>query len=86
MKKQHRKPGRAPQAEIDDILPVYDFSHARPNKYAARYAAEGGTIVVLDPDVAAVFQSPGEVNDALRALSGIITKHGVHRTASRRTT
>jgi hypothetical protein len=61
----------------DEILPEYDFSRARPNKYASRYAA-GSNVVVLDPDVAAVFPNAGEVNDALRALAGIIRKHGQH--------
>jgi len=63
------------QAEADEILPEYDFSRARPNKYASRFAA-GSKVVVLDPDVAAAFPSTGEVNDALRALAGIISKHG----------
>ena len=40
--------------EGDDILPEYDFSRGRRNKYAARYG-EGSNVVVLDPDVAAVF-------------------------------
>jgi hypothetical protein len=61
----------------DEILPEYDFSGARPNKYANRYAA-GSNVVVLDPDVAAVFPNEGEVNDALRALAGINRKHGQH--------
>jgi hypothetical protein len=38
----------------NDILPEYDFSRGRRNKYAARYA-EGSNVVVLDRDVAAVF-------------------------------
>jgi hypothetical protein len=67
-KPEARRPGR------DEILPEYDFSHARPNKYAARYAA-GSSVVVLEPDVAAVFPDAAEVNEALRALAGIIDKH-----------
>jgi hypothetical protein len=58
----------------DEILSEYDFSGASPNKYAARYAV-GSTVVVLEPDVAAVFPNAGEVNEALRALAGIIHKH-----------
>lgn len=65
------------QVDADEILPEYDFSHARPNKYASRYAA-GSNVVVLDPDVAAVFPNAGDVNEALRALAGIIRKHGHH--------
>ncbi|HEX5761042.1 MAG TPA: hypothetical protein VF121_17780 [Thermoanaerobaculia bacterium] len=63
------------EVDADEILPEYDFSNARPNKYASRFAA-GSKVVVLDPDVAAAFPSTGEVNDALRALAGIISKHG----------
>jgi hypothetical protein len=33
--------------------------------------------------VAAAFPSPGEANEALRALAGIIQKHSDHRPASR---
>ena len=36
----------------NDILPEYDFSRGRRNKYAARYA-EGSNVVALDRDVAA---------------------------------
>lgn len=74
------KNGFEDQVDADEILPEYDFSRARPNKYAGRYAA-GSNVVVLDPDVAAVFPSAGEVNDALRALASIIRKHGQHPAA-----
>jgi hypothetical protein len=55
----------------DDIAPEYDFRSARPNPYAARYAA-GATAVVLDPDVAAAFPSAERVNEVLRAVAGIL--------------
>jgi hypothetical protein len=55
----------------DDILPEYDFSRGRRNPYAARLAA-GSHIVVLEPDVAAVFPDASAVNDALRALASIM--------------
>jgi hypothetical protein len=61
-------------AEADEILPEYDFSRARRNKYASRFAA-GSIVVVLEPDVAAAFPSSAEANEALRALAGIIKKH-----------
>ena len=67
----------------DDALPEYDFSRGRRNKYAARYAA-GTNVVVLDPDVAAVFRNASEVNAALRALISVIRRHGPRRTRSRR--
>ena len=80
MSKGHRKPRVAGRVEADEILPEYDFNRARPNKYASRYAA-GSIVVVLEPDVAAVFPSAGEANEALRALAGIIQKHQPRRTA-----
>ncbi len=67
----------------DEILPEYDFTGARRNKYAARYA-EGSNVVVLDPDVAAVFPNAAEVNAALRALAGVIKRHRPPRVGSRR--
>ena len=72
----------AGRVEKDEILPEYDFSDARPNKYAARYAA-GSSVVVLEPDLAAVFPGAGEVNEALRALAGIIHKHRPRRAGPR---
>lgn len=48
----------------------YDFSGGERGRYAARYA-KGTNVVVLDPDVAEVFRSSAEVNDALRALARI---------------
>jgi hypothetical protein len=83
MNKAKRKGREAGRADVDEILPEYDFSHARPNKYASRYAA-GSIVVVLEPDVAAAFPSAGQANEALRALAGIIQKHRPRRTSSSR--
>ena len=74
MKRNLCKPGDSNPAELDEILPEYDFSRARPNKYATRYNRRA-SVVTLDPDVAAVFATPKEVNEALRALAQIIHKH-----------
>jgi hypothetical protein len=49
----------------DDMLEEYDFSNAEIGKYAKRYA-EGTNVVVLDPDVAAVFKTAEAVNAVLR--------------------
>lgn len=83
MKRPLSKTEAADQPDADEILPEYDFSRASRNKYASRYAA-GSTVVVLEPDVAAAFPSSGEANEALRALAGIIRKHGSRRPGSRR--
>jgi hypothetical protein len=67
----------------DEILPEYDFSRASRNKFASRYSA-GSTVGVLEPDVAAAFPNAAEVNEALRALAGIIRKHRTPGADSRR--
>jgi hypothetical protein len=54
-----------------DMLDEYDFSDGVRGKYAERYA-RGTNVVVLDPDVARVFPDAESVNQALRALAGII--------------
>jgi hypothetical protein len=56
-----------------EMLDEYDFSQGVRGKYAARYA-EGTNVVVLAPDVAAVFPDSESVNKALRALVAIAHK------------
>ena len=73
MKKAKTKQVRARTASKDEVLPEYDFSRSRPNKFASRFQA-GSAVVVLDPDIAAVFPSSSEVNEALRALAGVIRR------------
>lgn len=48
-----------------DLLEEYDFSNGEIGRYAKRYA-EGTNVVVLDPDVAAVFKTAEAVNKVLR--------------------
>ena len=51
----------------------YDFSHGVRGKYARRYA-QGTNVVVLEADVAKVFQDAKTVNNSLRALAGIFRR------------
>ena len=74
MKKNNAKRGPSGRVDPDEILPEYDFSRSRPNKYASRYRT-GSSVVVLDPDVAAMFPNADEVNEALRALARVIRRH-----------
>jgi primosomal protein N' len=57
------------------MLDEYDFSSGVRGKYAKRYA-EGTNVVVLAPDVAAMFPDAQSVNDALRALMQIARRNG----------
>ena len=82
MRKNKVSKAPARRVGIDEILPEYDFSQARPNKYASRYA-KGTIVITLDPDVAAVFPGARQANEALRALASLIRKHHPRRIASR---
>jgi len=54
-------------------VPDYDFSNGVRGKYAGRFAA-GTNVVVLSPDVAAVFPDSEAVNEALRTLVRVSAK------------
>ena len=51
----------------DDLLPEYDFSGAVRGKYYERYR-QGTNVVLLYPDVAAIFRDSAAVNETLRLL------------------
>ena len=67
------------RADEDELLPEYDFSGAIRGKHASRYE-KGTNVVVLDPDVSAVFRNAAAVNEALRALLPLMSRHGRGRT------
>ncbi len=46
----------------------YDFSNAKPNPYAQRIREHGSNLVVIEPDLFAIFPDSDAVNDALRLL------------------
>jgi len=45
----------------------FDYSKAKPNRFASRMK-DGPLVAVIDPDVAKVFTTSEQVNNALRAL------------------
>jgi hypothetical protein len=55
--------------EVNEMRPEYhfDYSKARPNRFAGRIGKER-LVVVLDPDISAVFTTPESVKAVLRAL------------------
>lgn len=69
MKKTPRK--SAPDPDRDTMQPEYDFSRGVRGVTAARYR-EGTNIVLLDPDVKAVFPDSLAVNEALRTFARLI--------------
>jgi len=60
----------------DEMRPEYDFSDARPNRFAKKFTKQrgGGVLVLLEPDVAAVFDSSKKVNKFLRATLSAVKK------------
>lgn len=54
----------------DDLRPEYsfDYSQAVRGKYYKRLMEEGANVVILEPDIAAVFRDSASVNEALRSL------------------
>jgi hypothetical protein len=77
MKKKHvSSKSRAPRNTIREEY-RFDYRKAKPNRYAARISPDV-IAVVLDPDVAAVFQSSEAVNSLLRSVISALpeSKHG----------
>jgi hypothetical protein len=54
----------------DDMRREYrlDYSKAKPNRFAGRMKAASPMVVLIDADLAMVFDTPESVNRALRAL------------------
>lgn len=66
---------------IDDyeLLPEYrvDYSKAKPNRFAKKFANR--KIIVLDADVAKIFQTDKQVNAALRAIVDAFPKTAISK-------
>jgi hypothetical protein len=62
----------------DELRPEYEFDYrqAKPNRFAAGWKP-GGRIVVLEPEVAEVFQTSQDVNALLRAVLQAMALNGV---------
>lgn len=59
--------------EDDEMLDEYDFTGGVRGKYVDRMA-KSKNMIVLEPDVAAIFTDSESVNQALRGLLPIIQK------------
>ncbi len=67
--------------KADEMKPEYDFSTGQRGRYAGRYT--GGTnLVVLSPDLAAVFPDSDSVNEAL-LRKGLRNRNAVFSSTSR---
>jgi hypothetical protein len=63
-----KKTPRTQRPKLDDVRPEYqfDYSRAKPNRFASRMTRPV-VAIVLEPDVAAVFDSSAKVNTQLRS-------------------
>lgn len=68
-----------PETLEEDDIPEIDFSGGVRGKHVARYR-QGTNIVLLDPDLAAVFRDSAVVNQALRVY---LSEHGEPPKASK---
>ncbi len=55
------------KTQADEMQPEYEIRGGRRGKYYERYR-QGTNVVLLEPDVAAVFHDSDAVNRALRVL------------------
>jgi hypothetical protein len=72
-------------AETDELREHYDFdySKAKPNRFAER-VGQDSLMVVLEPDVAAIFPTTEAVNDTLRAIAALLANMSQVKSARRR--
>lgn len=55
----------------EEMLDEYDFSNGIRGKYVGRFK-DGSNIIILDPDIAEIFNDSESVNNALRSIAHII--------------
>lgn len=79
MKKTPRKVAERLDPDRDTMRPEYDFSNATRGVTAARYR-DGTNVVLLDPDVKAIFPDSLAVNEALRTFARLVKPRRASRT------
>ena len=70
---------KARSSEADGMLPEYDFdySSARPNRFAGMTDEKRERLILLDPDIAGVFSTSESVNRILRAIITAMPENAV---------
>ena len=82
-----KTPSRSSKPRTKDLRAEYEFhySRSRPNRFASRLGPQT-VAVVLEPDVAQVFDSSRAVNKLLRSvIAANATNESGHRGSRRRT-
>jgi hypothetical protein len=60
----------------------FDYDKAKPNRFAGR-TDQQRTVVILDPDIAEVFNTPESVNNILRALIAAMPQNQQRKTSNK---
>jgi hypothetical protein len=84
MKKTSRKVAERLDPDRDTMRPEYDFSKAVRGVTAARYRT-GTNVILLDPDVNALFPDSAAVNEALRTFARLVKPRRRSRSRPRST-
>jgi hypothetical protein len=71
--KKTSKSNRATTSDNMQAEYQFDYTKARPNRFAPKFP-EGGRVVVLDPDIAQLFTSRESDSAVLRALIATMPK------------
>ena len=68
-----KKTQKTKTRKVEEMASEYrfDYSKAKPNRFAKKMKAEP-LVVLIEPDVAKVFTTAGQVNKALRALISVM--------------
>ena len=83
MRKTSRRPSKGrPESELQAEY-AFDYTQSWPNRFASR-TAEGAVAVVLEPDVAQVFDSSDSVNRLLRSVISALPQRGKRSRSVRR--
>ena len=82
MKKTTRRVAERLNPDRDTMRPEYDFSRGVRGVTAARYR-EGTNVILLDPDVNALFPDSTSVNEALRTFARLMKPRRSSRSKSR---
>jgi len=67
MRKMSTPKNRQPVRDMMQKEYRFDYRRAKPNRFAEKMS-EGVVVVILEPDVAAVFKSSEAVNTLLRSV------------------
>jgi hypothetical protein len=80
-----KPPDSAQTAETDELREHYDFDYSKAKpKHFAEWVGQDSLMVVLEPDVAAIFPTTEAVNDTLRAIAALLANMSQVKSAQRR--